>query len=76
MSAPILPRDALCRWLGDRWETMAELAAALERELTPMQLERQLGREPAVSVKAMDTAAVRRVRRMLEEADRKREEAA
>lgn len=26
------PPDVLCKWLGDRWETMEELAFALEIE--------------------------------------------
>lgn len=28
----MLPPDPLCKWLGHRWETMQELAIALERE--------------------------------------------
>lgn len=27
-----LPPDPLCKWLGHRWESMKELAIALERE--------------------------------------------
>ena len=26
------PPDVLCKWLGDRWETMEELRLALEME--------------------------------------------
>lgn len=27
-----LPQDPLCKWLGHRWESMQELAIAIERE--------------------------------------------
>ncbi len=72
MSAPKLPRDRLCRWLGNRWETMRELAIALERESAQMQLEMHLGKVQDGVFDELSEQALRRVRKMLDQANRGR----
>lgn len=69
----VLPPDPLCKWLGNRWETMQELATALEREQMVMQDDKRVrAREKRVERYSIGFMEQRKIRWMLELAEGRR----